>query len=362
MKNLNARHQDGAIFLALVLVLFVTGSTFILGALNNRDRSYLAQQRELHEQMENAKANLLAYLANSDVFFGGTATEQGPGFFPCPDTDDPVTNEDGLANYPCSAGNTAHPSCLGNTNRPAPIIGRLPKYIEEGGHRVLIGDDGGDPHARFWYVVAPRYVYHPSNLGARRARLRTSMVTSLTPAPSCMRLYLDDNPDYVAFIIAPGEELPTQNRSGNPLLYSNYLDGLNGGTSYYFYSSYESNPSAFNDQIIGITLEEYVKAVGRRVAIESQKEIDAYYEKPGFGYYPVTQSAFRSELNDTVAPTDRVWLLPNTTGYNGERWSTDTFYTRLTPQSARIYFSGCTGITFTLTYPDKIEAAGESCL
>ncbi len=351
-------HQRGAIFLALVLVMFVTGSTMLLGALNNRQTAWLSQQTELHRQMEIAKANLLSYLANSNAFFADSATVQGPGFFPCPDTDN---DAEGLPNSPCDPTSTTLPTCYTNTLRPAPSVGRLPRYVESGSHRMEISDYYEDSNLQFWYVVSPRYVYHSTSLTSRRSRLRTSTSTSISiPAPPCMRLYLNDNPGYVAFIIAPGEELSTQNRLGNPTLYTNYLDGQNGATNYYYYTRYESNPELFNDQIIGITLAEYVIAIGMRVALESKQEIDTYHVTNGF--YPTTSTNFRNELNDIIAPTDHVWLLPSaSTGYNGERWSTDTSYTWLTNDSARINFSGCTGITFTLTYPDGIDVDGDSC-
>lgn len=355
-------HQKGVIFLALVLILFVTGSTMMLGALNNRQSASLAQDAELHIQLELAKENLLAYLANSNRFF---ADARGPGFFPCPDT-----NADGVAETSCNPTNTSTTVCGTTANRPRPQLGRLPRYVEEGDYRVELNDyyraawesQNPDPDRQFWYVVAPRYVYYTSATATniRRSRTRTSTsetVTAPSPPPACTRLFLDDEGGYVAFIIAPGEELETQNRAGNSSLYSNYLDGQNGANNYYYYTNYESNPALFNDQIIGITLEEYVKAVGMRVAIESKKQIDDYYGVNG--YYPTTQANFRLELDDAA---DHVWLMPSTNAaYNGEIWATYTSYTDTNPQTAVISFNGCAGITFTLTWPDGIQSSGDSC-
>lgn len=344
----NKLPQKGVIFLALVLVLFVTGSTLMLGALNNRQDAYLTQQAELHEQLEIAKANLLAYLANSNALFGDT---QGPGFFPCPDT-----NNDGVAEAICNPTNTTLPACNSNTSRPGPLVGRLPEYVEQSGHRIALSDYNKDLDRQFWYVLGPRYIYHTTTSTSRRSRLRTSTsITVSTPGPACMRMYLDGTGGYVAFIIAPGETLGTQNRADNPTLYANYLDGQNGANNYYYYTSYAANPETFNDRIIGITLEEYVKAVGIRVAIESKQEMDVYYPSRDPDAYPSNATNFRAALDEI---TDHPWLMPTaTTGNNGERWSTDTAYTGNSNTTATINFSGCTGITFSLTYPDGVAPA-----
>jgi hypothetical protein len=356
-KICQGHDQPGFIMLALLLIMVIGGSSLVLAGLSNRQAVYLRQQHELHQQLESAKANLLAYVANSNAFYDDT---QGPGFFPCPDTD-----QDGVAEISCTPINAIMPDCASNTNRPAPKIGRLPEYVVQGRNRILLSNFYAGTDQQFWYVVAPRYVYSDVS-GDRQASDRTSTASSGTiPAPACMRLYLDDSPEYVAFIIAPGEALTSQDRVANSTLYSNYLDGGNGATNYYYSTSDSSNPAAFNDQIIGITLDEYVKAVGIRVAIETKKQIDAYYVDPLNGAYPPTESAFQLVLDDTA---DHRWLWPSTVkdlldyeAYNDEQWSTAITYALSNDSQAIINFNGCTGITFTLQYPAGITRSGNSC-
>jgi hypothetical protein len=357
------RRQGGVIFLALALVLVVGGGAFVLSALNNRQSAVITQQAELRRQMQLAKSNLLAYLANGSAFYADAAAtddQQGPGFFPCPDTDDPADDADGLPDSTCNPTNTTLPACNSNTSRPGPRVGRLPKYIDAAGERFVINDYYDDPNLRFWYVVAPRYIYNSTTTsGTRFARHRTSTSTTVsTPGPACMRMYLDDNPEYVALIIAPGEELETQDRQGNATLYANYLDGQNGANNYYYSTSYPANPALFNDQIIGITLDEYIATVGMRVAVEMQKQLDGSHGAAGS--YPANLSAFRALLDDT---SDLVWLMPNsTTDYNGERWSTNAnAYSKVDADNAIISFNGCSGITFQFVYPGRILRSGDSC-
>lgn len=356
-KGCNRRPEHGYILLALLLIMVVGGSSLVLGGLSNRQSAYLASQAELYQQLEIAKTNLLAYVSSSSTLYSNA---QGPGFFPCPDTDN-----DGDSETTCNPVNTTMPNCYTNTSRPAPQIGWLPEYIDVSGNRFTLSnyyqDSGGKKNEQqFWYVVAPRYVYHSTLTSSNhRARNRTSTSTGLAaPTPPCMRMYLDDAGEYVAFIIAPGEALTNQTRSivdtvtTTNTTYTNYLDGLNGATNYYYYTSDVDDPDNFNDRIIGITLDEYVKAVGTRVAIESWKQLEIY--RSINGSYPSSATNFRAELDDT---SDQPWMWPNTvlgvsgySAYDAERWSTDTSYTRdsVDTSKAIINFSGCTGIKFVI--------------
>ena len=358
-KLLRLRGRHGFIMLALLLILVIAGSTYMLAGLNNRGSVYLEQQAELHRQLAEAKQNLLAYVANSNVFH---PDNRGPGFFPCPDN-----NNDGLADSICNPVDEGMPVCKPDLNNfaggPVPLLGRLPQYLlDASSHRLAINDHYASVDQQFWYVVAPRYVYD-STAAYRRSQYRTS--TSATTSaevaigPACMRLFEAGDAQYVAFIIAPGEALETQDRAGSRALHSHYLDGKNGSDYYKYHTSYESNPQAFNDQIVGITLSEYLSAIGIRVAIETKKQLDAYHGPGPAGFYPASPADFLTALGTASSPA---WLLPVTsTGNNGEAWSADITYTNISADESIISYSGCTGIAFKLNFIAGISRSGASC-
>ncbi len=361
MMNLKRwSRQKGVIFLALILVMFVTGGTLALSALNNRQSTEIAAQSELHYQMAAAKAALLAYAASSARL---NSDLRGPGFFPCPDTDN-----DGLPQSTC--------------NSNIALVGRLPQYEDFSGSRFPFNDTYANVDRQFWYVVGPRYVYHTTTAGNRRSRLRTNAISTLYAA--AYWLTLDGTPEYVALIIAPGDELTTQTRSTGATSYANYLDGQNGASGFNYFTSYSSNPELFNDQVIGITLDEYIKTVGAVIAGEIKETIDIY-AAANADAYPVDSGSLTSTScpSSTTGTTfsnlfdsGHVWLRdasisPN--GNNNERWScaSGVYWDRHTSllNTGDLKFNGCTNLSFTLKYDynntidpeDEIVLNGTSC-
>jgi hypothetical protein len=149
----NRAGQRGVIFLALVLVLFVTGSTLMLGAVNNRQSTTLAQQAELHYQMEQAKTALLAHAASTAGLYNNA---RGPGFFPCPDTDN-----DGAAESACNVDD------LDNAQ-----LGRLPEYDDNSGTTFRFND----AYAGMSSVHAISITILPANAEAVPELLRTPVL------------------------------------------------------------------------------------------------------------------------------------------------------------------------------------------
>ncbi|MDY6982231.1 MAG: hypothetical protein SV422_04010, partial [Pseudomonadota bacterium] len=142
-KSPKAR-QQGAIFLLLMLVLFVAGSSVVIGALNNRQSAQLERAREVRHQLERAKAELLAYAANYASFH---ADSRGPGFFPCP-----ADNATGQPLETCDA------------NANIPKLGRLPEYeVLPSGSRFYFNDYYAQTDEQFWYVVHPRFTYQTNS-------------------------------------------------------------------------------------------------------------------------------------------------------------------------------------------------------
>ncbi len=159
-------------------------------------------------------------------------------------------------------------------------------------------------------------------------------------------------------IIAPGEALESQNRVNGSNSYANYMEGVNG-SGYDFTSEY-TNLDDFNDQVLGITLDEYIEAVGLRVATAMKVELDEYHADPVNNEYPASFSAFRAKMNSSGIQ----WLYANTSG-NYERWSNaaDVEYNRdpTNTSKATINFIDCINIKFTLEYGAGIKRSGDSC-
>lgn len=325
--------QQGVVLLLMLLVLVISGAAFVLVAFNDGKSRDTVQQELVLEQMQAAKAALLSFLGNSHLFYGNA---RGPGFLPCPDTDN---DEDGL------------PDCtLPNSALTSPMIGRLPQRLGTGSPDMEFNRYFADVDRQFWYVVSPRYMYNhnTSTNAVNSRRLRDRSSTSATYAN--MRLSLDGQTGYVALIIAPGEAFETQNRAANPTTASHYIESQD--STFVFRSA--ASKTTTNDLIIGITLKEFIYAAGMPAAIEMKKELDA--QGP---IYTTSQTTFRNYLTNAA---DHAWLKnTSTTGNNGERWGTDTTYVRQTTTTARLNFNGCTGITFLLDYNAGITPSGNSC-
>ena len=364
-KNPELR-QHGVILLLLMLVLFVAGSSVVIGALNNRQTAEMARTREVRHQLERAKAELLAYAANYASFHDDT---RGPGFFPCPDTDVPANDPDGLPNY--TGNNPVLQECTYSTA----AIGRLPRQEVFDDLRYRFNATYADIDEQFWYVAAPNYLYSATATN-RRSYYRTYWDTS-QPIASPRWLTLDGDTRYVALIIAPGEALSTQDRVASPASHENYLDGLNGGDGYNFYTSYANNPDLFNDQVIGITLDEYMIHVGTAVAREVKEGMDAYYTQYAGNSkrYPADALAVTPNMNSNSCSTSTLsnlfddgltWLRDNSSSETGERWSCKESMhwdrdSRPNRNRGYLTFSGCPNIRFRIIYGQPVKREGDSC-
>ncbi|HEY0964041.1 MAG TPA: hypothetical protein VGE69_16955 [Pseudomonadales bacterium] len=376
LKNRKAL-QRGVILLLLMFVLFVAGSSVVIGALNNRQSVELARTREVHHQLERAKAELLAYAANYANFYDDA---RGPGFFPCPDTDDPQDDPDGLPNYTGSNPTLQH--CTYSTA----AVGRLPKIEIFSATSYRFNDTYADIDEQFWYVAAPRYLYSATATD-RRSYYRTYWDTSTPTVASIAStrwLTLDGATGYVALIIAPGEVLPTQDRTAGLANYENYLDGSNGGDGYNFYTSYLNNPELFNDQVIGITLDEYMIHVGTAVAHKVKQGLDALYiQSPSIPKgYPSNINAVIPDTNSNICSSNALsdvfdgtnvgllnppaWLRNNSPDETGERWSCaeNVYWKRdFSPNRHQGYltFGGCPNIKFRIVYGQPVKREGDTC-
>lgn len=240
--NPKAHHkQSGAALLILFLIVFSATSIAVVAGLNNRVPS-LQQEIDIREEMVLVKEALLAYS------FNNIDDTNGPGHFPCANTDNNADDEDYYDNCPSSGG-------------------RLPERVEliSSNPFQLSGTYSGIDQ-QFWFYVSENFT--------QGSAINTTTTTSLT---------LDGASDIVAVIIAPGKELSAQNRSSqdNQLLASNYLENSSNTD---FINSNPDDPDNFNDRVLGITRNEVMTLATIKVAQAIEVRLNEFYSSNDF--YP----------------------------------------------------------------------------
>jgi len=332
--------QHGAALLLIIMVLFTSASSFILASANyNNPR--LQQRAEVRQELARAKEMLLYYAMSYPEISGSS---DGPGRLPCPDVDN-----DGFPDASCSTDLDS-------------FQGRLPLSLDPAGGTMLsFSDDFSDLDQQIWYAVDPNY--HSSTLAA--------LNFSNTGAFS-----VDGQSDYVAVLIAPGEEVSGQDRFTSTLDDSNYLEGGNqNGTTYV--SSYDADPENFNDQVLGITRKELMTLSVNRVMMEIRDWLDIFHEAGNRYYRLITDAQDFSSNNcsswfyDYVFPTHVYlgyynnqcnWATEDASfdnamsgalsWYSADSWDSVITYTGGV-DTATVTFADC-GITFTLNFNDSL--------
>lgn len=357
--------QHGYVLLALLLVVFVSGSSLFLGSLNNRQQIANAQQSETVYQLMKAKEALLAFAANSATIYSDSWTPGGPGYFPCPDTDN-----NGVAQSGC------------NSNQP--VIGRLPEFVNIQmppplpDKRYSLYQDQPGPTGRFWYVVAPRHVRHGS-ASMRQSRHRTSAQA----AEANLRMSLDGTGNHVALIIAPGEALLGQDRIASPNSLSSYLESQDSVDPFTFVSSNGTGPQVYNDVVVGITHDEYMEHMGATMSGIVKSRLSSYHEDNGT--YPDGYMSWFGENivhEDFLAALGAGWIADE--GWNsnslpipefcsffpwpfactptlGYRKMNRMFFTEESPNSFKLRFFGCNQ-AFEITTQTGYQLDPEGCL
>jgi hypothetical protein len=352
-----SRPQQGYILLALLLILFVSGSSFMLSAVSTTQSVALREQAEVARQLAEAKAALLAYAANTPGLY---ADAIGPGYLPCPDADN-----SGLPD--AAVGDEDDPDALCPSGLQ---LGRLPEEVVTDAGKFPLNSYYAGRDQQFWYAVSPLHL-----------RTSTNTASGNKTNSALTRLTLDSTAGIAALIIAPGAELPTQDRQANPLLYSNYLDGTNGSSSTNFKSQYVENPELFNDQVVAITHNELMQHVGMAAAARLQKELDADYAANGndypncliynwYGelYYicPYVRSLFFNAWNGGWISAEQWNAYSGTYSYAGNTYYnlSRTLFNR-TPSlywpNPYVRFYGCSNMTFILTYGQGVRRQGDTC-
>ncbi|MDX1518540.1 MAG: hypothetical protein R3318_00355 [Gammaproteobacteria bacterium] len=224
---ITAHAQKGVALMALILVI-ITGTSFMLVSKLNINLVDRENIQETYQSLEKAKQALIAYSLTVPER-SSASPRPGPGYLPCPDT-----NNDGTADTPCAANS----------------IGRLPYATLE---EEMLLDDSGEV---LWYALSNNFRFNP---------------VPFTPMNSetAGQLTLDGQGDIVAVIFAPGVAFNNQQRNIAPNAAANYLenDNSNGDASFISYLV-NDNPPTFNDRVIAITRQELMAAVEKRVLHE----------------------------------------------------------------------------------------------
>ncbi len=297
MKQLADRpRQNGVVVIMLVLVVFMAAFSVILAALNNRAPA-IRQNLAIAREMQEARDALLAYATLFPDHYGG-----GPGRLPCPNSNN------NPAGYPISP-------CAGIA------LGRLPQEVYlPAGNIFEIGNHNAGIDQQFWYAVSPEY---------RQSSSATLNSTILGPYS------VDGESDIIAVLIAPGQSLVGQDRVGNPLLASNYLEGGNNTVPNFFNNTV--NPDLVNDRVLPIRRLELMSLVTTQVAQTIRELLDVYHPLNGASYPSTAQ--FSTALASLLAPA---WLAT-------DNWPAETTYTFVNANTATLQFSDCS-MTFTFEF------------
>ncbi len=229
----------------VLMLIIITGASFMLITRLNVNLVQGENIQDSYRSLEQAKKALIAYALTTPER-SGAIPRPGPGYLPCPDTDN-----DGDADTPCGAN----------------AIGRLPyETLEE----EMLMDDSGEV---LWYALSDNFRFNP----ALFAPLNSDTVNT---AP----LVTLDGQNVVAIIFAPGPAFANQQRNLGPNLAVNYLenDNSNGDTSFISYLI-NDNGLTFNDRAIAITTQELMAAVEKRVLNEVNFTFNNYRNSFGAG-------------------------------------------------------------------------------
>jgi hypothetical protein len=248
MRHRPAKRQKGIALLALLAVIMLAASWFLLRQLNvESGRMAAVKQNRNAEVLNRAKLALIGYIAAQAIKAG----ENNPGALPCPEAA-------GYFDNPTQDGQTASSCTL-------PKVGRFP-WRTIGTEKLV--DASGEP---LWYVVGPGWAYSGTN-----PTINSNSVGQLT---------VDGAPNSaVALIIAPGPAFSVAATAGcaawnqvRPTTgtpdWRNYLECENA-TSPADSAFVTTGPSgSFNDQVLTITVADIMPAIEAAVAKRIEREI-----------------------------------------------------------------------------------------
>lgn len=329
--SLHHRSQQGAALLLAIFIIGLAATAYVMHAFN-ADLMRVQRQEKTAKVLSEAKEALIAWSVSHPVL---------PGLMPYPDRSGDG-NYDGYSD--CYATNVSFASHF--------VVGRLPLFMSDpnclqpGKGLTVLNGVGGNwrdgAGERLWYQVSKNLLhdYHtPGTLPSITPELlNTSTVPWLVVRDSNGNILSDR---VAAVIIAPGEPVGDQDRSGAAPAAREYLDRvvMGDGKVYknYGYQDTATNPVQefiagahedtvrgndiryrdqtfdpyhFNDRLIYITIDELVAEIQKRVAGEVRKSLHIFYAQKG--YFPYAGSLGKN----TVPPFDSFnrCILGNTAG------------------------------------------------
>jgi hypothetical protein len=334
MKSAARRSERGIALIALLAVIALGASWFLVARLNNDSNQVVVANRTRNAAVLNrAKQALIGYMAAQAAFAG----ENRPGAFPCPEAPgnfyDPAN--EGTVSYPCSL----------------PIVGRFP-WKTLGLDKLV--DSSGEP---LWYAIASGWAGANTVINSNCA----SYDSASTQACRAGRLSVDGvTGDVVALIIAPGPAITvsastnctawTQTRPMTaPPDWRNYLECQNA-TNPADNTFATTGPSgSFNDQLVTIGAAEIIPAIEAAIASRIQREI----VPPLQTVY--TPAAWGFSGTKPIYPYAAPFTDPSTSGMGG---ATST----LQGVSPILFYAGLLPVATSETYPGSgiFCAAGAS--
>jgi hypothetical protein len=272
MKQSKLKYERGAALLLIAAGLVIATSVVSYNLLSNyNQRAKIQKIVEARAALDNAKSSLLAYAASipeiysidgyPDVNSNVDPNVKGPGFFPCPDMHkmtDPA--------YGTSSGTVG---CAGTT------VGRLPSALSKDpthdNRYFYFADKEGNGGPSIWYAVDTAY---------RATNLTNADTTNMqTLAAPTMRLNLDDgmpipiSTPIVAVLIyaneafSPPDNILRDTSATASAQVRAYLERENadGDNVYSLVDDNLADGLPFNDVAVGITYDEWKKAIYCRV-------------------------------------------------------------------------------------------------
>lgn len=303
--------QSGA---TLILVAFIIGLVATVYLLKTYDPVKLRaeQDEKTYLALNVAKQTLIAWSA---------VHLNRPGQMPFPDR-----NADG--NY----------DGVSDCNSPAStfsynfLLGQLPVYRQDNpctAPQVGIGGDILDAQGnRLWYAVSRNLVHKYE--GTATPPLDPIINPSVINSPTYPWLVVKDRKGNVisnrvaVVIIAPGNALSEQNRTGAAPNANQFLDNFNIGTTNYSNANYDlpnedfvigqdsrdvtdadtsvTKPYHFNDKLVFITIDELMAAITNRASSEASKLLNQYRAKNGqFPYAADLGAALNSHNSSGIS-------------------------------------------------------------
>lgn len=263
--------QRGQALLLMLLVLGLGSTWYLVSRLNAESGAATALRKTRNAEVLNrAKQALIGYIGAQAIKTGETR----PGAFPCPEApaDFNVAGSEGTVSYPCTL----------------PVVGRFP-WATLGVEKLV--DAYGEP---LWYVVASGWAGAGTVINSDCASASSGM------ACATGRLTVDGTAgDVIALIIAPGPAVtvPTsasctaraQSRStAAPPDLRNYLECENATSPADATFVTTNANSAFNDQVVTITVGEVLPvieaAVAKRIEREIAPALASVYAPAGWGF------------------------------------------------------------------------------